>query len=180
VNKTIALEGFLENIDFFIDEAQAWKIFVYPTDTVYGIGWIYRDDIIEKIFEIKKRDKAKRFSIIAPDFEFIIQNYNLPSEFPSKADLEKQLEKYHWVTWIFDYKKPGVRIIKHDIQKFVKKLWNAFITTSLNISGEPVIRDLTNLPVEIEKNVDYTIDAWILSWKPSVLIDFVADKIIER
>jgi tRNA A37 threonylcarbamoyladenosine synthetase subunit TsaC/SUA5/YrdC len=35
--KTIQLNNFLHQQDFFIAEAKAGKLFVYPTDTVYGI-----------------------------------------------------------------------------------------------------------------------------------------------
>ena len=36
--KTILLDDFLLDQDFYISEAEAGKIFVYPTDTIYGIG----------------------------------------------------------------------------------------------------------------------------------------------
>lgn len=35
--KTIALEDFLQQKNFYAQEAEAGKIFVYPTDTIYGI-----------------------------------------------------------------------------------------------------------------------------------------------
>lgn len=73
-----------------------------------------------------------------------------------------------------------MRIIKHPFQDFVQKLGDAFIATSCNITWELPIKDIKNLPYDIADAVDYIIDGWELSWKPSVLIDFVADKIIER
>jgi tRNA A37 threonylcarbamoyladenosine synthetase subunit TsaC/SUA5/YrdC len=84
------------------------------------------------------------------------------------------------VTYIFDYNISWMRIIKYLFQDFVQKLWEPFITTSLNISGTQVINNLKLMPKEIIDNVDYIIDDWILSWKSSVLIDFVSDEIIER
>ena len=40
-------------------------IVVYPTDTVYGIGCDpYNSDAINRIYEIKKRDKTKLFPIL--------------------------------------------------------------------------------------------------------------------
>ena len=90
------------------------------------------------------------------------------------------MEKYHGVTWIFSHEKPGIRIIKHDFQKFVKELWMPFITTSVNISGDVAATEVNLVNKEIAENVDYIIDDWICAWKPSVLIDFVDDKVIER
>lgn len=175
--KTILLNNFLQDKDFYITEAKNGKIFVYPTDTIYGIWAIYKKKNVKKIFEIKHRDEKKMFSIIAPNFERIEKNYQVPN--PS-SQLPKLLEKYHGITYIFDYKKPGVRIIKHPFQKFVKWLQEAFITTSCNITGEPVIIDIKNIPEDIASKVDYIIDGGIGWGKPSVLIDFVSNKIIER
>ena len=59
------------------------------------------------------------FSIIAPNFERIEKNYQVPS--PS-SQLPELLETYHGVTYIFSYENPGVRIIKHPFQQFVEKL----------------------------------------------------------
>lgn len=174
--KTILLEDFLQHKDFYIDEAKAGKIFVYPTDTIYGIGWIYTPENVEKVFVIKHRDEKKMFSIIAPSFDWIQKNY--PDT--NIEILKKHLDTYHGVTYIFSYEQPGVRIIKHPIQSFVEKLGIPFITTSCNISGEPVIIDVKNIPEEIASKVDYIVDGGIGWGKPSVLIDLVSDKIIER
>jgi tRNA A37 threonylcarbamoyladenosine synthetase subunit TsaC/SUA5/YrdC len=43
-----------------------------------------------------------------------------------------------------------------------------------------VVIDIKNIPEEIASKVDYIIDGGTLWGKPSVLIDFVADKVIER
>ncbi len=174
--KTIALEDFLQQKDFYVQEAEAGKIFIYPTDTIYGIWAIYTPENIAKIFSIKKRDEKKMFSIIAPDFDRIHEHY------PEK-DIEKlkeYLNTYHGITYIFDYTQPWVRILKHPIQEFVKKLSKPFITTSCNIAGEPVVIDIKNIPQEIADKVDYIIDGGTGWGKPSVLIDFVSNKVIER
>jgi tRNA A37 threonylcarbamoyladenosine synthetase subunit TsaC/SUA5/YrdC len=174
--RIIPLQEFLDNEVFYIQEVQAGKIFVYPTDTVYGIWGIYQPHVIDKIFSIKKRDERKLFSIIAPSFDRIEKNHG----WVNIETLKQYLHTYHGVTYIFDYAKPGVRIIKHPFQTFVEMLGEPFITTSCNIAGEPVITDIKNLPQEIADNVDYIIDGWELWGKPSVLIDLVENKIIER
>ena len=188
--KRLSFKNFIENMDFYIQEALNNKIFVYPTDTVYGIWAIQTPENIIKIAKIKQRDPKQLMSVIVPDFNHIIENWELKienlSQFQNKTDeevirfLKIFFDKYHWVTYIFDYKISWTRIIKHDFQKFVEKLNKQFISTSLNISWTEVIRDLKNMPKEIKSQVDYIIDDGTLSWKPSVLIDFVADKVIER
>jgi len=97
------------------------------------------------------------FSIIAPSFERIQENF-------PQANIEKMkeyLNTYHGVTYIFDYTQPGVRIIKHPIQQFVETLGKPFITTSCNISGEPVVIDIKNIPEDIASKVEYIIDGGI-------------------
>lgn len=175
--KIIRLNDFLQQQDFFINEAKSWKIFVYPTDTIYGIGWTHTPENVEKIFTIKHRDEKKMFSIIAPSFDWIEKNYHVPSP---ASQLPELLDKYHGITYIFDYAKPGVRIIKHPFQQFVEKLWIPFITTSCNIAGERVVIDIKDIPEDIASKVDYIIDGGIGWGKPSVLIDFVSNKVIER
>ncbi|MEM3405361.1 MAG: Sua5/YciO/YrdC/YwlC family protein [Candidatus Pacearchaeota archaeon] len=47
-------------------------IFIYPTDTIYGIGCnALNKKSVEKIKRIKKRDKNKPLSIIAPSKNWI-------------------------------------------------------------------------------------------------------------
>lgn len=176
--KYISLEEFLNHKEYYINEAKAGKIFVYPTDTVYGIGAIYTPENQKKIFAIKRRDEKKAFSLIAPTFQWIQEQYHITPDFAEK--LPAYLDQYHGVTYIFDYNTPGVRIIKHPIQEFVQTLNEGFITTSCNISGEPIVTQISDIPKEIADEVDYVIDGGILGGKPSVLIDFVADKIIVR
>ena len=202
----LTLETFLDSQDFYISEAKAGKIFVYPTDTIYGIWAIYTRENKDKIFQIKHRDEKKMFSIIAPNFDWIAENYTLPTlchsewneEYNEKLNtdpslrsgwhntnididqLKTYLDTYHGVTYIFSYTTPGVRIIKHPFQNFVQTLNDAFITTSCNIAWEPIVTDVQNIPTDIAQQVDYIIDGWILGGRPSVLIDLVENKIIER
>lgn len=178
--KIINFKDFMENMDFYTSEAKVWKVFIYPTDTIYGIWAIWNDEIIRKIADIKHRNWNKMFSIIAPsfDYEWIISWCK--EHWISIDNMKEQLAKYHWVTRIFSHEKPWIRIIKHDFQKFVEKLWMPFITTSVNISWDVAATEINLINPEIADNVDYIIDDWICAWKPSVLIDFVDWKVIER
>lgn len=189
MQKNITLQTFLEHIDFFIAEAKAGKIFVYPTDTIYGIGCIYILENVEKIYAIKKRDEKKMFSIIAPSFDWISENFKweMINFKLTTEQLKAYLDTYHGVTYIFDYDRPWMRIIKHPFQSFVEKLGEPFITTSCNVAWEAIVDDIKKLPSDIAEGVDYIIDpakdgagAWLGWGKPSVLIDFVAGKVIER
>jgi tRNA A37 threonylcarbamoyladenosine synthetase subunit TsaC/SUA5/YrdC len=73
--KKILLSEFMGKIEFFVQEAKNGKIFIYPTDTIYGIGAVWNEENIKKITDIKNRDWNKIFSVIAPNFDWILNNY---------------------------------------------------------------------------------------------------------
>ena len=51
-----------------VDILKKGGIVVYPTDTYYGIGCdLMNPKAIEKIYQIKRRDKSKPFSFICSD-----------------------------------------------------------------------------------------------------------------
>ena len=174
--KKVTLQEFMNNQEFYITEAKAGKLFIYPTDPVYGIWGVYTKAHIDKIIEIKKSPERWQPSIIVPNFE------RIQKIFPHAniKMMKKQLKDYHGVTYIFDYNFPWMRIIKHPIQNFVTGLNDWFISTSCNLSWQPTIIDIKDIPSEIISKIDYIIDGGIGWGKPSVLIDFVSNKIIER
>lgn len=188
--KILTYEEFNKNIYFYINQANAWKIFIYPTDTIYGLWTIISDNSIAQIKNIKNRWQNKNFSIIAPDNERIKHNFITTSDFDSK--LNYYLNKYHWITLLCTRKDPnflknisinekiGIRILNHPFQEFIKKLWQPFITTSVNISWQNHIKEINEIPNEIYKSVDFIIDEWKLDGKPSILIDIYNDTIKQR
>lgn len=61
------------------------EIFIYPTDTIYGIGCDAENKtLVKKIREIKNRDNGS-FSVIAPSINWILEN--------CETD-KKQIKKY--------------------------------------------------------------------------------------
>jgi len=85
--RTVSFSAFWDQLSFFVDEAKKGKIFVYPTDTVYGIGAIVNAETIHKINTAKQRKSAKHYSLIAPDFSWI-QKY-----FKNTQNIETQWQQ---------------------------------------------------------------------------------------
>ncbi len=180
--KQITKQDFLKNKEFYLSEMKNWKIFIYPTDTVLGIGCIVSNsDSVEKIFELKKREN-KPLLIIIPGLWWIknhakISDKNLEyikSKLPwtysfvvnldDSNSINTRVHNNLWSVW--------VRIPDNWFAEIVWELWEAFITTSVNISWEPSVLDVKNIPEDILDWVDYVVenDEEFL-WKSSTLID---------
>jgi L-threonylcarbamoyladenylate synthase len=147
-----------------IEAIQSGKIFIYPTDTIYGIGANARlENSVNKIRNIKKRDK-KTMSILAPSKEWIETNGEV-----DRATINKYLPG-PYTLWL-NKKGSGeelkgvnledatiwVRIPDHWFTPIIQEAGVPFITTSVNISGEPHMEKIEDVPQEILDQVDYVI-----------------------
>lgn len=183
----ITKNQFLKNKEFYFQEIQKGKIFVYPTDTIYGVGCnAFNKKSILKIREIKKREK-KPFSIIVPSIGWIKKNCSfnyenelkkLPGQYTFIVNLENVILPFNEL--VGNIKTIGVRIPDNWFTKELSKKEIVFVTTSVNISGEPYLTEPNNLKKEIFKEIDYIIDDGILNGKPSTIIDLTKDKKILR
>jgi len=179
---------------FFVDEAKKGKIFIYPTDTIYGIGAIVTPETIDLINKAKQRLPNKNFSIIAPHFSRIKKHFenteNIENQWQQRQAqfpwrgltilLEPQKIYHEQAQLLSNNNLVGVRIIQHPFQDFVAQLEKAFITTSANISWQKNITHISDITSEIEKYVDYAIDAWELNNKSSVVIDGVSGEVLRK
>ena len=129
-------------------------IFIYPTDTVWGIGCsIYSEKGHAEINEIKQTAKSKPLSIMFTNVQEIYQNFTFPEEinlpwletffklettlgFPLKAC---KLKIPKWATGDSEY--VSIRCLQTDVtKKIYQDLQGPFFSTSLNLSGlAPII-----------------------------------------
>jgi L-threonylcarbamoyladenylate synthase len=182
----ITKEQFLEKESFYCDEIKKGKIFVYPTDTIYGIGCDAANaKAIKKIREIKQRDE-KPLSIIVPNKKWIIDNCIINGEkyldrLPGKFTLILRLRKNVGIAineLTRGLETIGIRIPDSWFAGFLSRHKIAFVTTSANVSGKEPIKSIGELKEEISEKVDYTIDDGVLNSRPSTLIDLSKDKVI--
>lgn len=176
--------------DFFLKEILEGKIFIYPTDTIYGIGCnASNKKSVEKIREIKQRE-SKPFSIIAPSKKWIKDNCILNksaikwlNKLPGPYTLILKLKNKSAISNnITSTENLGVRIPSNWFAKIVSKSKIPFVTTSVNISGQPHINSITELSNQIKHKVDYVINDGTLNNPPSTIIDLTKDveEIIKR
>lgn len=186
----ITKDEFLEKSEFYFDEIKKGKIFVYPTDTIYGIGCdALNGKSIEKIREIKKRD-SKPMSIIVPNVEWIKENCvvdengedklaKLPGPYTFIVKLKNQ-EAISRKELVRDLEGIGVRIPNNWFSEWISKNNLVFVTTSVNISGEAHLVNPNNLEKEIENEIDYLIDDGPLTGKASTIINLLNNEILRN
>lgn len=161
-------------------------IVIYPTETVYGIGAsIFSPEALERIFEIKKRDRDKPISIAVSDF-------GMMDELVYMGETEKRFMKKFLpgpVTFILRKKKKvpdiltsgsgyvGIRFPDHSTTIRLIELAGVPITsTSANVSGETPPRKAD----EIRINADYIIDGGECTGEPSTVVDLENNRIVRK
>jgi len=168
----------LKNIEEkgIIEKIKQGYIFIYPTDTVYGIGCnALNSSSVKKIREIKKSKKP--FSVIAPSKQWISKNFKIEKKYlrklPGPFTLILKMKRKNLVAEEINLnlKTLGIRIPNHRFTKIIQKSKLPFITTSVNISREQLISKVKEIPKEIFKKVDIVIDNGKSNKTPSTIID---------
>jgi L-threonylcarbamoyladenylate synthase len=158
---------------------QQGKIFIYPTDTVYGIGCnALNKRAVAKIKEIKGRDAKKPMSIIAPSKKWIKKNFlinkrtnnRINKYLPGKYTIILKKKDKSFLNHVSPSETLGIRIPKHEFTEYIKKAQVPFITTSANLSGENPASEIKEISASILKKADIIINGGKLAGIPSALI----------
>lgn len=164
-------------------------VFIYPTDTIYGIGCsALSDKAVEKIRFLKGRSQQP-FTVWVPSKEWIRKNCLVDKEVEDKLELLP--EPYTLILKLKNKKAVskfvapnsetlGVRIPEHWFGKVVEKLGVPIVTTSANKTGKPFMTRLENLDKDIEKEVEFMIYEGEKEGKPSKIINCVEGTEKER
>ncbi|SEM37925.1 tRNA threonylcarbamoyl adenosine modification protein, Sua5/YciO/YrdC/YwlC family [Syntrophus gentianae] len=160
-------------------------IVIYPTDTVYGLGCsLFNKRGIEKIYEIKRRNKKQPLSFICADLKDI-SRYAQVTDFAYKT-MKRYLPGPY--TFILQASRlvpkiilpkrqtTGIRIPDNRIcMAMVAELGQPIISTSVKADDDTYLND----PEEIEKlfkhRVDVIVNGDIPSSEPSTVISLIDD-----
>ncbi|MBI2663648.1 threonylcarbamoyl-AMP synthase [Candidatus Woesearchaeota archaeon] len=158
-----------------INHIRMGSIFIYPTDTIYGLGCnALNEDSVKKIREIKGSEKP--FSIIAHDKYWIYKNFDVKKQYVQKLPgpftfILKQKKRIVPYDVNLGLDTLGVRIPNHPFIQLIQKAGVPFISTSVNKTGKEPITKIKKVPRTIQKSVDIAIDAGELEENPSIIID---------
>lgn len=176
-------------LDSYLSKIKKGAVFVYPTDTIYGIGCDATNTKAVKKLRLAKKRPTKPLSVIAPSKKWIKDNCVVSkkaerwiNKLPGKYTLIFELKNNKCVSKEVNKSKKtiGIRIPKHWISQAVAKVGKPIITTSVNIADEEYMTSLNDMDEKIKKKIDFVIDSGKLKSRPSILVDLIQEKIEKR
>ena len=140
---------------------------LYPTDTIWGIGCDATNiEAINKIFDIKKRDKNKSMIILVESEKRLQDLVDVPEMAWEIIDLSEKP-----VTLVYENPKNlpkeilaedgsiGIRLVKDDFcKKLISKLNKPLVSTSANFSGEKSPLQFSDISQEMIDLVDFAVE----------------------
>lgn len=167
------------------DILRAGGIVIYPTDTVYGIGCdLMNLRAIERIYQLKRREKSKPFSFICSDLTHIsryakVTNYAyrtmkrlLPGPYTFILEGSRLVPKI----LLTKRKTAGIRVPANEIcLALVRELGNPIISTSAVPPEGEILHDASLLHDLFGRQVDAVIDGSPVPGEPSSVISLIGD-----
>lgn len=161
----------LINIDDDIEEAVNYakkiflegKIFIYPTDTIYGFGANpFNGDAIDRINEIKRREMGKMFILLISDIQTLQKYVDIKRE--------KHLDFLNamWpnpISFVLNLNKDTCEILNSPTAafripnnrfclKFLKEIKMPLISTSVNRNQHQPLNNIDLIEHEFDEEVD--------------------------
>lgn len=166
------------------------SVFVYPTDTIYGIGCNATDEVLVRKIRLLKKSQQP-FSIIVPTKEWIYNNcvvteeaeewirklpgpYTLLLKLKNKKAVAKNVHNYDLNGDII----LGVRMPNHWFLAVTYQMNVPLITTSANIRGKEFMTSLDDLDPYIRNNVDYIFYEGEKRGLPSTIVHLEGQKVV--
>ncbi len=154
-------------------------VFIYPTDTLYGLGCNAENaDAVKKICEAKRRPVGKPFSVIVPSKEWIFQNTVISKDnmefvnnlLPGPYTIILKAKKT--ISNVTSKEKTvGLRIPRNEFCDLIREQNILFISTSVNLSEDEPVSSIKDIPAQVKEKVDFAIDAGELGKYGSRIFD---------
>lgn len=169
-----------------VEVLQRGGVIAYPTDTYYGIGCdIFNKRAIEKIYQLRQRDKKKPFSFICSDLKHIsdyakVSNYAyktmrrlLPGPYTFILEGSKMVPRI----MLTKRRTAGIRVPDHAICiALVENLGNPIISTSAKDPDGDIFEDPSLLHDYFGSRIDLVIDGGPVPGRPSSVISLIDDE----
>lgn len=157
----------------------------YPTDTVYGIGCsIFQKSGIQRIYEIKKKNRNKPLSFICSDLKDISQ-YAQVSNYAYKTMKRLLPGPYTFILqgtrlvpkiMLTKRRTVGIRVPgNHICLALVRELGHPIITTSVTKPDDQLYNDPREIHDRFKDKLDLVIDGGMLFPELSTVVDLIDD-----
>ncbi len=170
-----------------VDVLRGGGIVIYPTDTVYGMGCdLFNKKGIERIYEIKRRDRKQPLSFICSDLKDIsryaqvsdsaykIMKRLLPGPFTFILNASRGVPKII----LPKRQTTGIRVPDNRIcQALVGEMGSPIISTSVKDEDGELLSDPRIIEELYGKRVDMIIDGGIIAATPSSVISLLDEGI---
>ena len=168
-----------------VDILKTGGVIAYPTDTIYGFGCdILNKKAIQRIYQIKKRDRSKPFSFICSDLKNISE-YAQVTDYAYKTMKRLLPGPYTFILpgtklvpkiMLTKRKTVGIRVPNNNIcLAIVDALGHPIISTSVGWSDREVLSDPQQIEETFGSQIELTIDGGILANQPSSIISLLDD-----
>lgn len=187
--KIISKEELQIKFDEIVSKIKKGAVFIYPTDTIYGIGCdAANKKAVARIRTLKERSEAP-FSIWVPSLDWIKEACIITpkakkwlTELPGPYTLILQLHNHKTIASNVAPNTDfiGIRYPDHWFNEVVKKADLPLVTTSANKTGQPFMTSLEDLEPEIKKGVEFIIYEGEKKARPSKVVNVEKEEIRER
>ena len=147
------------------------KVIAYPTEGVWGIGGLNISENIKVINLAKKRDEAKNYILLFHSFQQLIEHFEIEEKY---HPLIKNIQNT-FTTMIIPTKeeKIAARIPRDEsLLCFLNLIDKPIISTSANLSGERVCRNIEEISVVFDGKIFGAFDGQLGGEKkPSKILD---------
>ncbi|NQU79151.1 threonylcarbamoyl-AMP synthase [Candidatus Woesearchaeota archaeon] len=189
--KVFKKSDFLNDILSHKEHMNYGAIFIYPTDTIYGLGCDARKNALVQRIRRIKMNQNQPMSIIAPSKSWIKKNMVYDKKFdewlnklPGPYTLIMERKNTDCVAEDVNSKDNtlGIRMPDNWFAKIVSDWGFPVVSTSLNLHGQKPCTHLDHISDNIKTMVDLAIDDGSLEGRPSTLVDLTQSepKVIKR
>lgn len=147
------------------------ELIIYPTDTVYGVGGVLKEDTLKKIYETKTRsfssplialvnslDKVDEIAIISDEHREKI-NKLIKRFWPGGLTIILKKRENVPAIMVSNGETVGVRMPNHKLAlDIIESAGGILATTSANISGEATPSSFVEISPIFKERVDIVID----------------------
>ena len=166
-----------------VDILEDGGIIIYPTDTVYGLGCdLSNKKAIEKIYDIKRRNRNQPFSFVCsdlsdisnyaavPNYAYKIMKHLLPGPYTFILPASRMVPKI----LLPKRREVGIRVPDNLIcLTLVKEFGRPIISTSVKDSNDEIMTDPDMMEREFKHGVDCVIDGGIVGDELSSVVSLV-------